>query len=180
MAKDTFNIIPKQKLDIPKWINPTVGCCVVLVLIVGGLYIYFSFIASSWEKKANVQLAEIISIETEENKSIEKKVGQISNKLEKFSEIFANKKRSFAIFDFLRNNCHPNVSFSNLNVNIATGDFALAGETDSYKSLSEQAIIFKELNEVSGLNISDISLAKEGNVSFKASFTLNPTYFKNK
>lgn len=181
MAKiDSFNIIPRQKLDIPKWVNPTIGFCVVLICIMIGFFIYFSLQASFWGGKAKAKEAEYASLNTEENKSVEKRVGQISKQLEKFSEIFASKKTSFVVFDFLRSFCHPNVSFSSLALNLKTGELALAGKTDTYQSLSEQVIIFKELKNIENLNVSDIFLNKEGQVTFRISFILSQTFFQNK
>ncbi len=180
MAKlDSFSIIPKQKLDVPKWVNPTIGACVGLVLVMVGLFFYFSFLATSWEKKSDAQEIEYASINTPENKAIEKRISEISNQLEKFSEVFAIKKTSSVIFDFLREVCHPNVSFSSLLLDLNASEVSLIGETDTYKSLSEQAIILKEIKEISNLNIGDISLSKEGQVSFRVSFVLDQAFFKN-
>lgn len=174
---NSFDIIPKPKLAIPRWVNLSLIGASVLVAVAGGLFFYFSFQTSSWDKKVQAKEADYAVLNTPENQALEKEVGRLSSQLEKFSEAFSARKSSAGFFDFLRTNCHPLVSFSALDFSVDTGESVLSGRTNSYQSLSEQAVILKDLPGVSNLSVSDISLSKEGEVVFKIRFTLNQDFF---
>lgn len=176
---DTLNIIPKPKLSLPFWVNPLIGISGGILLVMVGLFGFYYFQASSWESKAKAKEADYFALGTPENKVAEEKVGKISQQLEKFSQAFKEHKISYVFFDFLKNNCHPNVSFSSLNLDPNSGKASLSGQTNSYKSLSEQIVVLKGIKEVSVLEVSDIALDKEGKITFKLSFIINPSFFKN-
>ena len=169
---DLFNIIPKTKRIIPKWVSVAIGISLVLALVVVGMAIFYYYQALTWEAKAKAKESEYLALNTEENQAIEKKVWEISKKLERFSLVFSSRKVSQNPFDVVRNFCHPRVSFSSVSFSIETGVVSLLGKTDTYKSLSEQVLILKDLKSISNLSVSNVSLGKEGSVSFIISFTL--------
>lgn len=178
---DIFNIIPKPKKTIPRWVNLSIGLSLALLLATCGLFIFYYYQALSWKSKAEIRENDYLALlDSPDNKALEERVSEISKKLEKFSKVFASRRVSFIFFDFIRNFCHPRVSFSDLSLSIETGSVSLSGQTDTYQSLNEQMIILKDTKDVSKLVVSDISLSKEGSISFKMSFVLNPDFFKNK
>lgn len=171
LKPDLFNIIPKPKKIIPKWVNFAIGGSLTLTLIILGLFVFYYYQALFWKGKLEAKESDYLALNTKENKTTEEKVGEISKRLEKFSRALSSRKVSPDLFDFVRSFCHQSVSFSSLSLNIETGNVSLAGQTDTYKSLSEQIIILKDLKNISNLLVSDVSLNKEGNVSFKINFT---------
>ena len=176
---DILNIIPKPKLSLPFWVNPLIGISGAILLLVLGLFGFYYFQASSWESKAKAKEGDYLALGTPENKATEEKVGKIAQKLEKFSRAFTNHRVSYVFFDFLKTNCHPNVSFSSLVFVPGVGKVSLAGQTNSYNSLSEQIVVLKNIKELSALEVSDIALDKEGKITFRLSFTIDPNFFKN-
>ena len=178
MAKpDIFNIIPKQKKVIPKWVNFIVIVSATLFLTTLGFFAFYYYQALSFESELDLKQSEYLALDNPGNKEVETQVSLISKKLERFSQAFSSRKISYNFFDFVRSFCHPKVSFSNLSLNVETGSVFLVGQGDTYKTISEQMIILKD---ISSLEVSDISLNKEGGVFFKISFTLDPSFFKNK
>lgn len=167
---ESLNIIPRPKEIIPKWVNFAIGGSFAIALIMVWLFAFYYYGALSWDSKSKAKESDYLMLNTKENKEVEEKVSEISKKLESFSLAFASRKSSYNFFDFIRNICHPNVSFSNLSLIVKTGNISLTGQADSYQSLSEQVIILKDLKNISNLLISDVSLNKEGSVSFKVSF----------
>ncbi|MDD5738744.1 MAG: hypothetical protein PHY72_02370 [Candidatus Pacebacteria bacterium] len=176
---DVLNIIPKPKIVLPFWVNPLVLASGVILLIMTGLFVFYHFQALSWESKAKVEESNYLALATPENKAIEEKAGKISQQLEKFFQAFENHKFSYILFNFLKDNCHPNVSFSSLNFNSNSGKVSLAGQTNNYNSLGEQIAVLKSVKEISALEVSDIVLDKEGNVTFRLNFIVDPNFFKN-
>ena len=176
---DTLNIIPKPKLIIPFWVKPLTWASAIIFLAMVGLFGFYYFQASSLESKAKAKESDYLAINTPENREIEARVSEISQRLEKFSQAFSNHKFSYIIFDFLGSFCHPNVSFSDMNLTLSTGAVSLTGQTNSYKSLSEQILILKNEEEISALDVSDVALNKEGAVTFGLNFLIDPTFFNN-
>lgn len=179
LKPDIFNIIPKPKLSLPFWANPLVGISGAILLLMVGLFGFYYFQASSWQAKVNAKKGDYIALGTPENRAIEERADKIAEQLEKFSQAFASHRTSYVFFDFLKSNCHPNVSFSSLTLVPGSGKVSLAGQTNNYKSLGEQIVVLKDIKELSVLEISDITLDKEGKVTFKLSFTIDPSFFKN-
>ncbi len=176
---DTLNIIPKSKILAPFWFKPLIWASGIILLVMVGLFAFYYFEASSWESKAKEKESDYLFLNTPENKAIEERVGKVSQKLEKFSQAFSSHKISYPFFEFLRGFCHPNVSFLDLSLDVKTGAVNLTGQTNSYKSLSEQILILKSVEEISSLDVSDVALNKEGAVTFGLSFLVNPTFFNN-
>ena len=176
---DTLNIIPKPKLLMPFWVKPLMWASGITLLIVLVLFGFYYFQASSWKSKVEAKEGDYLALNTPENKAIEERVGKISQKLEKFSQAFLGHKFSYTFFEFLRGICHPNVSFSDMSLNLSTGSANLTGQTNSYRSLSEQILILKNIKEISSLDVSDINLNKEGMVAFRLSFLVDPIFFNN-
>jgi len=176
---DILNIIPKPKIVLPFWVNPLTWASGIVLLLMAGLFVFFYFQTSFWEEKAKAKENDYLALETPENKALEEKVGKVSQQLEKFSQAFENHKFSYVFFEFLKANCHPNVSFSSLSFTPQSGKVSLAGQANNYNSLGEQIAILKSIKEVSDLDVSDVVLDKEGKVTFRLSFALDPNFFKN-
>jgi len=176
---DTLNIIPKPKPALPFWVNPLIGLSGGILLVMIVLFVFYYYQALSWNSKSEAKESDYLALNTPENRAIEERVGKISEKLTKFSQAFANHKFSYVFFDFLKSNCHPNVSFSNLSFAPSSGKVALTGQTNNYKSLSEQIIVLKNIKELSSLEVSDIALDKEAKITFRLSFIIDPSFFKN-
>ncbi len=176
---ESLNIIPKQKLPTPFWVNPLIWFFSFVLFGLVGLFIFYYFEVSSLQSKAKEKESDYFALSTPENKALEDRVRGISQQLEKFSQIFSNHKISYIFFDFLRTNCHPNVRFSSLDLSPASGLVSLSGETSDYKSLQEQVLVLKNIKEISSLDVSDIILDKEGKITFKISFIIDPKFFNN-
>ncbi|MFH0739903.1 MAG: hypothetical protein V1819_02330 [bacterium] len=169
---DLFNIIPKTKRVIPKWVSVVIGISLALALVVVSLAVFYYYQALTWEAKAKAKESEYLALNTEENQATEKRVWEISKKLERFSLTFSSRRSPDNFFDVIRSFCHPKVSFSSISFSVETGVVLLFGQTDTYKSLSEQVLILKDFKNIGNLSVSNVSLNKEGSVSFNISFTL--------
>jgi len=170
---DLLTIIPKPKIETPKWVNISFLICVGVWVVLLGCFIFFKTQASSQQdKKASLE-SQIAGLNTKENQDLEKKAGVLAKKIKNFSLVFKEHKNNFRFFDFLRNYCHPNVRFSSLNLTSDTAKVILVGETDSYQSLTQQIMIFKKNPQVKELNVSDISLSKEGKITFQFDFKVD-------
>ncbi|MDD5433430.1 MAG: hypothetical protein PHE77_02100 [Candidatus Pacebacteria bacterium] len=178
MKSEILNIIPKPKATLPLWVNFSVISSAILLCILGGIFLYFKLETASWQEKAKAKEAEYMALNNPENRAIEEEAGKISKQLENFSKAFLEKKPSFLVFDFLKANCHPNVVFGSFDFSCKSGELKIKGQADSYKILSEQILALKDIKEISNLKVSDISLSKEGKVTFNVGLFIKPAFFQ--
>jgi len=57
-------------------------------------------------------------------------------------------------------------------------DVNISAEAESYEALHQQVIIFKAEDIIEDIDVSSISIAKEGGISFNANLSLNSELFK--
>lgn len=147
--------------------------CLAMWVVLVGCFIFFKVQASSQQnKKANIE-SQLAALNSKENQDLESKVAKVAKKIKNFSLVFKEHKNSFRFFGFLRNNCHPNVRFSSLNLTTGKGNVILEGQTDTYQSLSQQITVFKKNSLISDFQVFNISLSKEGKITFQFAFKVD-------
>jgi len=99
-------------------------------------------------------------------------------KIKVFKEIFENHKISSNFFSLLESSCQQNVQLTRLNLATEDSRVSLEGKTESFQSLGEQFLIFRENEKVRDLILSNISLDREGKVNFSLTFSLLSEVFK--
>ncbi|MDD4989777.1 MAG: hypothetical protein PHW31_00475 [Candidatus Pacebacteria bacterium] len=170
---DLLTIIPKPKIETPKWVNIAFLICLAVWVALIGFFVFFKVQASSQQnKKADIE-SQLAALNTKENQDLESKVAKFAKKIKNFSLVFKEHRNNFRFFDFLRNNCHPNVRFYSLNLTSSKGTVILDGQTDTYQSLSQQIAIFKKNSLISDFQVFNISLSKEGKITFQFSLKID-------
>jgi|YNPNPStandDraft_1061719.scaffolds.fasta_scaffold08216_8 Tfp pilus assembly protein PilN len=170
-------IIPKPQEPLPKWVNITLIVCLALWLILGGIFFFLTrHIEHQKTQKKNLdeQLTQLYSPEI---KSMEEQINTIGQKINRFATVAREHKNSFRLFELLRYNCHPNVRFTSLNASFQEGNIILKGQTDTYLSLSQQIDILKKNPVINQVQVSDITLSREGKIDFQISFNVQPQIF---
>ncbi len=170
---DLLTIIPKPKKETPKWVNIAFLVCLAMWVALIGCFIFLKAQASSQQNKKTNMESQLVALNSKENQDLESKVAKVAKKIKNFSLVFKEHKNNFRFFDFLRNNCHPNVRFYSLNLTSNKGAVVLDGQTDTYQSLSQQIAIFKKNSLISDFRVFNISLSKEGKITFQFSFKID-------
>lgn len=80
------------------------------------------------------------------------------------------------LFDFLERNTHPNVVFSDLDLNTATGELTLNGIASSYSALVSQISHLESQRGVRSVSLGQNSLDR-GAVRFSAKINFVPNFF---
>ncbi len=170
---DLLTIIPKPKVETPKWVNKAFWVCLAVWVILIGCFIFFKAQASFQQNKKTNTEGQIAVFNSKENQDLESKVAKLAKKIANFSLVFKEHRNNFRFFDFLRNNCHPSVQFYNLNLSTDIGAVILDGQTDTYQSLSQQIAIFKKNSLINDFRVFNISISKEGKITFRFSFKID-------
>ena len=176
-----LEIIPKpktkKKLAI-SFINITYYGVIVLLFIVFCGYA-FSFL---FEKNMNDRLKELgVLIQEKQNletQVLEQETLDFNEKIVIFKNVFDSYRKASGFFSFLSPVCHEKVFFSRTNLNVGESKALLHGNTQSFKTLKEQTLIFDGQEMINDIGLTGISILKQGGVSFDASLILNPKVFK--
>lgn len=179
MPKEPFaRIIPKPKPKTPFFVNFLFYFAILLLIIsIGSFFFLESKISSLKERKEELG-RQIIELEREEEKGLEEEILGWQEKIKVFKEIFENHKISSNFLSLLESSCQLKVQLTRLNLATENGQVRLEGKTESFQSLGEQFLIFRENEKMRDLALSNISLDREGKVNFSLTFSLLSEVFK--
>jgi len=141
-------------------------------------YIGIIYFSGSAEKRLEELKAELIKKETKQVKLFEEEIFNTKQKIDIFANLLDSYKKSSAFFDFLKQNCHKKVFFSETSLDLDAGQVRFIGKAEGFRTLGEQMLIFKQKESVKNVSLSQVSLEKEGGVSFELSLSFNPEAFK--
>lgn len=167
-------IIPKPAEKAPLWLQ--ILSDFLIFLLIGVIISYF---ALGWlEKKSENYLQnleeKISQARTPEIIALEKEVLDYQKKIEDFAKIFEQHKLNSKFFQFLEERTYPKVFFSKFNLNSQTLKVSLSGQADNFLSLGYQLQILEKEPLLKEINLSKISLAREGGIEFDLELILNP------
>ena len=174
-------IIPKQPATkLPSWQNIIFYFSFGLILLVVLSY----FVLDIYLGKAQARLEELKKeweeTKTEEQIALEDELSAYEKKIESFSILINQHLFSSKVFEFIEKNTHPEVWFSNLDLNPMEGKVDLSGDTDNFVTLHQQVQILKANPLVKDLNLSEIAIGKEGRIAFDLNLIFDPSVFKLK
>lgn len=161
------NIIPKQKQAYPFFSQILFfGSIVFLLAVLGGF-----LLLSQLQKSAKGELEGVQQVlaqgKTPEEVLLEREIFRYRDKFDDFSLLAAQRNDARPVFEFLEVNTHPQVVFTTLDLEPTARTLKLVGETQDFKTLGEQMVIFQNREELAGLNLSNIVLGERGQVVFQ-------------
>ena len=173
-----IEIIPKPKISIPLWLSILFYSSIVTVI----LLITGFFVINSFEKKAADTLSTIENLlsqsRTIEEAALEKRVFSYRDKINDFAILVDQRKDAVKFFDLIEKITHPKVWFSNTSVDIKSSKVILAGQADSFPTVGQQIMIFKNEPMIKKTNLDSLHFDRGGMVGFSVSFSLDPKVFK--
>jgi len=151
-----------------------------IFLFLGFLLGYF--ILTSLEKKSENTLSNLeealVKGKTPEMSSLEEEILNDQKKIKDLSPLLEKHLFPSKIFEFFERNVHPQVFFSEINLNSLNSTVSLSGECDSFLTLGQQLAIFEKELLVEKLDLTQVSITKEGKIEFFLNFSFNPKIFK--
>ncbi len=150
---------------------------ILLIISVLGYFILGYFQKNSARTLQNIE--DIISQkETPEVKVLEKRVFGYQKKIEIVSSLLTSHKVSRNFFSFLESFSYPKIFFSKLDLNVGKLQASVSGQTETFESLGQQLLIFRRGEFVKDVNLTEVSIGKEGEVKFTIELSFNPQLFK--
>ena len=180
MKFDTLKIIPDQKPELPDWANPALIFSFAFLLIVGIVFLLLNWQTAALNSKKEKLAQQITELESQtSNKTLEEQVFEIADKIDDFSRLIKEHKINSRFFDFLRAICHPRVQFTGFNLDVQQNSTQLSGKTENFQILGEQIKVLVENENISNLEIPDISFDENGKILFQIHFLLKENLLKN-
>lgn len=134
------------------------------------------------EKNMNDRLEELSILIQEkynpETRALEQEVLDFDEKLVAFKSIFNSYRKPSKFFSFLNSICHKRVFFSSTNLDIGASQGLFQGNTQSFRTLKEQMLIFNEQELISNTDLTKVSISEQGSIFFNVSFALKTEVFK--
>ena len=142
------------------------------------VHLFFIKSARDYQAKIEEIKANIKEEKTAEIEEKEEKLKDLNRKIRTFSKILEKHFFISNIFSFLEKTTHPKVIYTSFDLNPKRGVLSLAGETENFLTLGQQILFFRESQFVSDLKFSEVSLTKEGKVSFSLDISLKSEIFQ--
>lgn len=174
-----IGIIPKPTKKILPWQDILFYISMGLLTMVILSYLTLIF----FENKTSVFLRElkeeIAKAGTAEERALEAKVSTSDKQIKDFAVLLSEYQKSSNFFKALEESTHPRVWISKLDLQVDNRKAVLSGRTPNFKNLEQQLIIFQSRPDFfEDVNLSDLSLGKEGEVEFTVDLSLSPKLFK--
>lgn len=151
----------------------------LLVFLLVGFFITY-FILFAYQKKLDKEKTELEAslARTVSEQELEEKIFGYQQKINDFGALLNTHGAAANIFNFLEKNCHPRVQFSGLSLDVNGRTAAVSGQAESYEVLGQQIFILKKQALVKKINLSGISVSREGKVDFAFQLTFDPELFR--
>jgi hypothetical protein len=115
---------------------------------------------------------------TTEEQKLEQRLLNYQKKVRDFGVLLDYHLPPRNIFDFLEKITHPKVWFSSFSFNLEENKVSLSGQTDTFITLGQQIIILRNQDFIKDIDLSDISIDKDGKVGFNLQVSFNKEIFK--
>ena len=171
-----IEITPKTQIRKIVWPIIFLIICMVLLLVLFTSYFYFN--ESSKEISQDIQNKERALIKTSSERLLEKELFAYESKINTFGRLLSVHQKTLNVFSFLEQVSHPKVWFNKFDFNSSSKTVNVSGEAKDFIALGQQLLTLKEAELLKKVNLSGISISKEGGVDFSLQLTFKPQIFK--
>ena len=172
-----IEIIPKKEAKVSAWQNYLLYFIIVLLFFSILGYFGLRHLIKNSEQKLTDLTAEVEKAKSSERKTLEEGLKSLSAKIDDFTPLLLSHQKSSNFFNFLEENSHPKVFFTELNLDTKGNLVKLSGQTEDFLTLGQQLLIFQKSEFVQNLKLSKVEISREGKVEFTFDFSLNPKLF---
>ncbi len=172
-------IIPKEVPAVPKWLNILFYFALILLIFsIIGFFILNNSLKNSKAELTDLESSLLKKETASEKISLEKEILSYQNKIENFSSLTSQHLVSSKFFEIIQKITHPKVWFSTFSLNSREGSVELSGLSRDFESLEQQLLILREEKIIENVDLKNISITKEGGISFNLSLSFNPEILK--
>ncbi len=171
-----IEITPRPKIKASLWAIILWSFCLVLLIVFIASYVYF--------EKESEKMVEDLKITASEKalaQEIEKKSQELllyQKKINDFGTLVSEHRKTENIFEFLERTTLPNVWFSDFNFDSSKNTVELSGQAESFVALGQQLRVLKKEKFLKNINLSKVSIGKEGEIDFSLHLTFGNQLYK--
>lgn len=144
-----------------------------LVLVFFGIEIYKTIQSNRLE----IIKKEIVKIDIEKDIELERKIKSDVNKIDKIKPLLDSHIEAVNVFDFLEKNTYSEIKFSNFDFRAKEGAITMTGIAPSASVLILQLLILKQSKDLDNVELSGISITKEG-INFQLNMKIRSELLK--
>lgn len=171
-------IVPKPPTRLPFWQDLLLYFSTALVI--ASVFSYF-YLANLLEKsdalKNNLQQTLDKEV-TPKERTLKKEVLKYKDKIDDFSTLLNNHSAVAKLFDAVEELSHPKIKLSKLDLDLSKPELAISGETENFEIAGQQLIIYRQAKEFTDVNLSGLSIGKNGKTVFTFLLSLDPNILK--
>ncbi|KPJ71800.1 hypothetical protein AMJ50_00480 [Parcubacteria bacterium DG_74_3] len=173
-----IEIIPKPPVKIPFWQNFLFYFS--FLLLIASIVSYFALGRFITQGEATLlELQDTLTRErTGQEIALENRVFACQKKIDDFSQLIKQHLFPSKGFLFIENLCHPRVWLSQFGLELPSYQLVISGQADSFSALGQQLLIFENNSSIKEVNLSQLSIGKEGGVEFIINLSLDPRIFQ--
>jgi len=180
-----ISLIPKRKerkkLSLDASLireNKAVVIAMIPLITVIGIYVGMSVYIGFLEGGIEDIKRESQEIQAQRDTEAEEEVIKFDQRMERISLLLDSHVHSSKLFDFIEDNTHPRVQFTDFSFEALDNLVTMSGLTASYLTLGEQLIALQQKEQISSLTVSGVDLIKSGQVGFSVSFEVAESLYK--
>jgi len=170
-------IIPKATSKTSKGLSIVLYVAIFLLLAaVAIFFILNNFLAKAGEESNSLK-AEISQIMTPDKVELEQGILSSKVKIDRFVNLIDRHLFSSKVFEIIEKSTHPQVWFTEFDLDSREKTIALSGETQSFETLGQQIFIMRNEEAISSVELEDLTINADGRVEFNISLTLKSNAF---
>jgi hypothetical protein len=151
----------------------------IVFLIILGIYFYFNDIILAQKKtELNDLNSEYSALAGSDVKVKENELISAGKYIGDFKTLFENNPKASGFFTSFSKWIHPKVVCSRFSFDIASRQVTMAVSTSGFQNVMQQIAILKKESTIESYQISNVSLAEDGSVTFNLDVTIKPEVLK--
>jgi Tfp pilus assembly protein PilN len=144
----------------------------LLVIFVIGLYFIFDRQVIKTTTVLEQTEQGLAQFRTQQYSELEEKILTFKTKVDDVADLLQDRKKLSDFFNFLKIFVHPDIYFTSLSLNMDESEAKLKGVSNSFVSLGQQILAFKQDPFVKEAELIDISLDEEDQIQFSIQISL--------
>jgi hypothetical protein len=172
-----MEIIPKEKSSKKDF---NILFYISLILLFFSIVSFFILNHLSKQTQKERERLDVLLIQklSPEKLALKQEVLNYQKKIDNFSFLIDQQLKSSKFFTEFEKIIHPQVWFSNFNLNLKKGIVTLSGYAQSFEILEQQFFVFENTNWIKNFDTETILIGEERRINFSLIIFFNPMIFQ--
>lgn len=166
-------IIPKTIKKTPQWQNfVSYFCYALLIAVILGYAALFYFEGKAIGALQDLE-EKIAQVATKEDRAAESRILTAKKRINDFSKLLQDHKKSSNFFTFLEEHTLPKIWLTKVELDTEGAQALISGQAPDFKTLGQQILIFQQQGQIQNVDLINLSIGKKGETEFSFYLYLN-------